>query len=984
MAPITRRQRPRLYTIAPGMPFTATLVDGIIARHGADPAAWPSLTVLVPNRRAVRALSDAFLRASGGQAALLPAIRPIGDVDAEDLAFEDAALAGELDLTIAPAIAPLERQCLLARLVARFEQRRGGASLAPAQTARLAAALARLLDQIQTERLDMARLAALAPEQYSSHWQQTLKFLEVVTQHWPAELAARGQTDPAQRRNALLEAQHRAWSVHPPSAPVIAAGTTGSVPAVADLLALIARLPQGAVVLPGFDRGLDDADWEVLGDSHPQGGMKRLLAHIGASREEVADWHAAPLDNEAAARMRAVRIAFTPAANAHHWHRVAAGGAPLPDVRLIEAASPREEAGAIAFALREVLETPGKTAALVTPDRDLARRVAADLQRWGVTIDDSAGQPLAQSPAGRFLRLSAEAVINGFEPVSLLALLKHPLATLGLTRGDCRTMARRLEKALLRGVRPAPGAAGLAQAAQSRLKGDEKTALIGFIDRLRDQSAPLAALAATDQPLTLSEILQAHLVCAESLAGGPDALWAGDDGQACAQFATELAAAAPQAAALTAPQYPALFSALMEGRVIRSAVASHPRLAIWGTLEARLQSADRIILGGLNEGVWPREIAPDPWMSEPMRQAFGLPAAARRIGLGAHDFVQALAAPDILLSRASKAEGAPTVPSRWLARLKALYGGQIDSGQCYVDWARAIDAPPHYNPVQRPAPRPPVAARPKCLSVTQVETWRRDPYALYARHVLKLQPLDPLDQDPSAADRGNLAHDALDRFIKKYGDHLPDDAYDRLLEEGRAVYAPLLDRPAIWGFWWPRFCQAARWFLAQQQARAGAYRVLATEVSASLALPGTLAPFTLTAKADRIDRDSDGKLEVIDYKTGTLPSDRQIEAGYAPQMPLQGWLAEQGAFAGVPAATVATLSYWPVKGLQQDQKIKTVKDPATHIARAVQGLTQLADAFANPQMPYLSSLRPKSARPGDYDHLARVAEWRGEAEGEDG
>ncbi len=984
MAPITRRQRPNLYTIAPGMPFTATLVDGIVARHGADPAAWPSVTVLVPNRRAVRALSDAFLRANGGQAALLPAIRPIGDVDAEDLAFEEAALAGELDLRIAPAIAPLQRQCLLARLVARFEERRGGASLAPAQTARLAAALSRLLDQIQTERLDIARLEDLVPENFSSHWQQTLKFLAVVTQHWPAELAARGQTDPAQRRNALLEAQCQAWRANPPSAPVIAAGTTGSVPAVADLLALIARLPQGAVVLPGFDRGLDDADWEILGDSHPQGGMKRLLAHIGAGRQEVADWHATSLDGDVAVRTRALRIAFAPAANAHHWHRVAAGAAPLPGVRLIEAASPREEAAAIALALREVLETPGKTAALVTPDRNLARRVAAELQRWGVTIDDSAGQPLAQSPAGRFLRLSAEAVIDGFEPVSLLALLKHPLATLGLTRGACRTLARRLEMALLRGVRPAAGAAGLLQAAQSQLEGDERDDLISFVERLRDQCAPLAALAQTDRPLPLSEILQAHLCVAEGLAGQAEALWAGDDGLACAQFAVELATAAADAAALTARQYPALLSALMEGRVIRSAVASHPRLTIWGTLEARLQSADRIILGGLNEGIWPREIAPDPWMSEPMRQAFGLPPAARRIGLGAHDFVQAMAAPDILLSRASKADGAPTVPSRWLARLKALYGGQIASAQCYVDWARAIDAPAQYQPVQRPAPRPPLAARPKRLSVTQVETWRRDPYALYARHVLGLKPLDPLDQDPSAAERGNLAHEALDQFIKTYGDRLPDDAYEKLLEIGHAVYAPLLDRPAIWGFWWPRFRQAARWFIAQQRQRAGTYQLLATEVSAALALPDTHAPFILTAKADRIDRSADGQLEIIDYKSGALPSDRQIAAGYAPQMPLQGWLAEQGAFQGVPAAAVAALSYWPIKGLQQDQKIKTVGDPAARIAQAIAGLSQLVDAFANPQMPYLSSLRPKSARPGDYDHLARVAEWRGEAEGEDG
>lgn len=978
VARITRRDRPHIYTIAPALPFTDTLVAGLIARHG-GPAAWPAITLLVPNRRAVRAMADAFLRASGGEAALLPRIRPLGDADADDLGFEEAVLAGDVALDIAPAIPSLERQCLLAQLVTRFQEQRGAAPLMAAEAAKLAAELARLIDQIATERLDTRDLAKLAPERFSAHWQQTLAFLAIITEQWPKLLAERGQIDPAARRNRLLEAQCAAWTAAPPPGPVIAAGSTGSIPAVADLLATVARLPKGAVILPGFDRAIDAADWDAAGDSHPQGGMKRLLAHMAAGRDDVADWHEASLSADRATRARALRTAFAPAQTAQRWHLVAPGPDPLPAVTLIEAASPREEAAAIALMLRETLETPAKTAALVTPDRGLARRVAAELLRWGIVVDDSAGMALAHSPAGRFLRLCAETVAGGLEPVSLLALLKHPLASLGLERRQCRRLARQLETALLRGVRPQPGTQGLAMAAQTAGGQD----LSEFIARLTNILGPFEQLTQGRAATGLDRLVQAHLACAEALAGGPDALWAGDDGTAAAQFAASLASAAPLALPVPGNHYPALFATLMTGQVVRTPAQRHPRLAIWGTLEARLQSASRLILGGLNEGAWPREIAPDPWMSEPMRQQFGLPGAARRIGLAAHDFVQAMAAPEVMLTRALKADGAPTVASRWLARLHALFGGQIKTGGHYLDWARALDRAQAYRPVAEPRPRPPASARPTRLSVTQVETWRRDPYALYARHVLRLKPLDPLDQDPGAADRGNLIHAAFDAFLTKYPGALPDDALARLLAEGRAAFAPLIGRPAVWGFWWPRFKQAARWFLDQQQARAGIARVLKTEVAAQLAVPGTVTPFLLTAKADRIDQLADGALDIIDYKSGTIPSTRQLAAGYAPQLPLEGWMASEGAFDGVPAAPVAALSFWPVKGGDQEHKIKTVDDPQRHIAAAVLGLTRMIDAFADSATPYLASPRPSEAGFGDYDHLARVAEWRGGGKAED-
>ncbi|MEK9754492.1 MAG: double-strand break repair protein AddB, partial [Rhodospirillaceae bacterium] len=703
-APDTRPAR--VYTIPPGWPFVDALTAGLWRQAEERAELLAAMTVLLPTRRAARALREAFLRLGAGRAMMLPRMMPLGDMDDDELVIEsDAFTGGPGDdvLLQQPAISGLRRQLMLARLI----MARPDHPESPEQAMFLAAELARLLDQVHTERLDFAALADLVPEDFADHWKITLQFLTLLTELWPGILAETGAVDAALRRNMLLEARSRAWTNSPPAIPVIAAGSTGSIPATADLLAVIARLPEGAVVLPGLDREAPEDVWENLAPSHPQYGMAQLIRHLGVARGDVADWPAAPAAPTASARTRLVNAALAPAGRSGAAKIDARAVADaLAGVTRLDCPGPAEEANAIALMMRRALETPGRTAALVTPDRGLARRVAAALRRWNVEIDDSAGQPLAETPPGAFLRLVASAAADRLRPVTLLALLKHPLAGLGRRRAECRQLARAFEIAVLRGPAPAPGIPGL-RAALAEAVAEAKTRmpeLPGFIDDLETALAPLAEALSDRRPL--AELVRAQAATAERLAAcdsesGADALWHGDAGEQAAGLIEELAEAArafDAVGAISPGDFATLFEAALAGRVVRPSFGSHPRLFIWGLLEARLQRADLAILGGLNEGTWPPEAAANPWMSRPMMAAFGLPQPERRLGLTAHDFVQGLGAAEVVLTRAERVGGTPTVPSRWLRRIDNLLErlGHKDAlvpAEPWLGWAAALDRP---------------------------------------------------------------------------------------------------------------------------------------------------------------------------------------------------------------------------------------------------------------------------------------------------
>ena len=987
---------PRVTTIPAGVSFVDALARGLLERWAGDPLALSRATVLLPTRRACRALSEAFLRAGEGRPLLLPRLMPLGDLDEEELVLDGAAagVSGALAAGLPPAMPDLRRRLLLAREIVDWTAAGGdgAGAMGEDRAVRLAEELARLLDQVETEGLDFAALDRLVPEDYARHWQTTLRFLAIVTERWPAIQEAAGCIGPAARRRLLLEAQAEAWTRSPPADPVLVAGSTGSIPAAAALMAVVARLPRGEVVLPGLDQEADEATWDAIVEdpSHPQHGLARLLPRLGVAREAVAVWDgAAP---EEPLRARVVDWALRPAARTADWRALAGAADPealagaLKTVRRLDCPGPGEEAAAIAVILRGALLLPERRAALVTPDRDLARRVAAELRRWGVEVDDSAGTPLAETPPGAFLRLTAEMIAARLAPLPLLAALKHPLAAGGLSEGDFRARVRRLELAVLRGPRPAPGFAGLAAALDAT---EDDGDLRGWLAGLTEAAAPFeAALEAGDADLP--EIVRRHAAFAEWLAagdgaGGAERLWAREAGEAAADFLAELLEAADQGPAPRGEGYPALLTGLMAGRVVRPRYGGHPRLAILGPLEARLQHLDLLVLGGLNEGTWPAETDPGPWLSRPMRADFGLPAAERRIGLAAHDFAQALSAPEVFLTRAAKVEGTPTVPSRWLLRLHALLGalGRPDAirdvGPLWLGAAEALDrpeAPP--RPVAPPAPRPPVAARPRRLSVTRIETWMRDPYAIYAREILRLRPLDPLDADPGAADKGILIHQALEGFLQEYPETLPKDVEAALLRHGESAFEAVRAKPGILAFWWPRFRRIAHWLAeAEQGRRAGGLKALA-EVEGRLELDGPEGPFVLTAKADRIDLLPDGGLAILDYKTGGLPKPKDIAHGLAPQLTLEAAMAARGGFApAVPPRLPGSLEYWRVTGGSPPGEVRALPgDIETLAAEAFEGLRGLIAAFDDPGMPYHATPHPDRAPSyNDYEHLARLGEW---------
>jgi ATP-dependent helicase/nuclease subunit B len=1009
--------QPRVYTIAAHRPFLATLAAGLLGMAGADPLLLPRITVLLPTRRAVRSLREAFLRVvpegkAAGTPLLLPRMRPIGDLASDELLLSDG---GEDDLAVPPPIPELRRRLLLTRLVLHWGERRGAGPLFPGQAAALGASLGRLLDRVATEGASFAKIADLVPEGLAEHWRIVHQFLEILPHHWPRILAEEEALDAASRRNRLLERQTAAWRRSPPRHPVIAAGLIGGIPAMTELLSLVATLDQGAVILPGLDRDRDAAEWSAIEDdeAHPQHLMAGLLKALDLTPAEVRDWPPSPpdsipargfeglsdlplfatvsrgarefaerdSDDTVARRVRLIAEALRPAITTDAWRRLPAQPVDtLAGMSRYDCAGAQEEAVTIALLLRRKLETPGAAAALVTPDRELARRVAAELHRWGIDIDDSGGLPLNRTPPGVFLRLVLDLAASRLAPVPLLAALKHPLASGGLAPVAFRDRARQLEQAI-RGPRPAPGLAGL----RAALAG-ERVGLARFVDRLDACLGPLPELLVADA-VPLSRLAAAHIEAAERLAAtatetGGERLWRETAGEAAARFCHELIDSARDFPPLPGPHFPALFESLAADAVVRPVFGRHPRLAIWGLLEARLQQADLVVLGGLNEGSWPPSTEHDPWMSRQMRREFAIASPERAIGIAAHDFAQALGAPEVALTRAARSEGVPTVPSRWLLRLDTVLqavglDGALEPDNTVRHAAELIDRAQGYRPLPPPEPRPPLSARPRKLSVTQIETWLRDPYAIYARHILGLRALEELDADPGRAELGTAIHRTLDAFFRRFPRGVPDDAEAELLRLGREQFGPILSRPGAWAFWWPRFERIARWLV--DEGRLGVIESL-SECEGSWTLQGCSGPFTITAKADRIDRLAEGGFLLVDYKTGSVPQAKQVQTGFALQLPLEGAILRGGGFKGV-SGSPAALEYWRLSGGEPAGERCRIDpdDPGALIDRVVARVEALIKRFDDPATPYLAVPSPRWApRFSDYRHLERLAESEAE------
>ena len=989
---------PPVFNIPPGVSFVDRLAETMLGWADGNPLHLTEYLVLLPGRRACRSLREAFLRLTDGAPLLLPRMQSVGDVDDDALEILLSATLAEHDgeggeaeakniFDVRPAITPLHRQILLARIIYAAAKKDASAAGSYEQALSLAAELSKFLDEVQTERCGFDRLQTLVTEEkFAAHWQLTLDFLAIVTQHWPHILAELGMIDPAERRNRLLEAQTRLWQKQPPRQKLVVAGITGSVPAVRDLIKAAVDLPEAMLVLPGLDVLAEEEDWPHIADDHPQFYLKLLLEHLEVQRRDVAPWPSAEAETSVAAF---ISEAMRPAVTSDGWRRLKNSDiikeTALKNLRKIDCETAQDEAFVIALAMRGALETPGKTAVLVTPDRNLSARVQACLRRWDITCDDSAGRALPETDAGRFLLLAADAARDMNSPVALLSCLRHPLATAAMQPEEMRIWQNMLDRTL-RSVTPAEIPAAFEKIKVQNPEAGE-AALRGWTS-VTEALAPFRDLCVCGDTQPLPSWIAAHLAAAETLAATPEKagaerLWRGHDGEAAARFFQDISDFAGDVPDLRVTQYMSLLQNLMKTAVVRPRYSLHPRLAILGQMEARLYSADLVILGGLNEGTWPHDPGHDPWMSRPMRKEYGLPPTERRIGMEAHDFVQSICAPEVIVTRAKNVDGTPTVPARWLLRMETvLHAAGLhwpDAGEL-PDYAEMFDAPLKITPCARPAPCPPVAARPRCLSVTRVETWMRDPYGIYARYILGLKPLNPLERPPGAAERGQIMHKILEGFVREHClDGVPENAHEILLEYGRREFEEMKLPDEVFVFWWPRFERMAAELIRHEREWQQAARPVLVEAKGECAFEAPAGPFALTARADRIDvmRDS-GAAAVIDYKTGAAPNAADIVSGHAPQLPLEALLVSGSGFSGLETSKVAELLVWIVSGGNPPFKAQNYSPDTLRraVANAQKGFPALVEAFDRENTPYYAVPDfAKAPAYNDYAHLERLPEW---------
>ena len=1007
-----------LYNIPSHVDFGTALAQGLL---DADIDLSDAL-ILLPNRRAGRTLQTTFLRLREGEAMLLPRMVPMGDLSNEDAVGE--AISGGIDVDILPDTdldlpdgwPKLRREAMLAELVARKDS-----TLSQDHVMALAQELARLMDQIETEGLSADKLPKLVEKaELASHWEKSLRFLEILYEVWPEIEKASGYISPAKRRRMSIENQIRRWELSPPTGPVIAAGSTGSMPFTRDLLAAVLKLPQGAVVLPGLDADLSAETWREIEHeiTHPQFGFHEVLKRCEVTPQEVQRWPSLPeTGQEARTRLlsKALLPAETTASLTEGWRAgvdgvsVAEIGEAFEDVTLYELEDDDLEAQTIALALRQGLDRPEFVSALVTPDRTLAERVRGHLQRWGIEPDDSAGLRLEDAPAFKFARVVLDLIEGQADHFALLSLLHHPLCKLGLNDAERLRGRAVLDLHVLRNTPSGSGFMPMlnwmaAQDQSEKGPPDGLSAAKVVLDRVIAATQALRMEADAGEGgsnwtaltwlislvETLEELARPEAVDDEQ---AEPTLWAQTGAESVISFLMEwaetLADRDKTAEPVRLPQFRALMERAASGQTVRSPFVGHPRVLILGGIEARMTSVDRIILGGLNEGTWPAETQPGPWMSRPMRRSFGLPAVERRIGLAAHDFCQAFGRAEVIMTRANLVDGGATVPSRFIKRLKAfLKIVKADhvlapKGPSLAQAARDLDQVETPKPERRPRPTPPVSVRPTTFAVTDVERWKANAYEFYAKHVLRLRALRPVGGQVDAAVRGTIIHDALEAVLKEYRGELPggfeqivfDALFDRFQQSG-------LPEPQL-ALWTPRLRKAAAWFAATERSqRANGRLPAAIEDKAEYAFDVGDRRYTLRCRADRIDVTVDKTLVVVDYKSGAVPSGKEVFLGDKPQLALEGALIQKGAFGKVPLGQdVTKLEYWKINGADEGGKVEV---RPSKIGAYKAETAELIDATWNDLRTLIAAYQDQKQaftarviRKGDYIDLARQDEWEG-------
>ena len=998
-----------------------TLIEGF--SYDGDPLALSRATIFVPTRRAARELRSALMDHLGGNSILLPQIRPLGEFDEDAHLFEGGA---DDFVKVRPPIEPMERQLILGWLIAQWtdhltahlRQLYNDEELTtPVSTADafwLANDLASLIDQLQTEDLSFDDIQAAGDVEVSEWWGVTLAFLQILRTEWPAILDERKRLDSAEHRNAMLRGEAKRLEALQPSDPVIVAGSTGTIPATADLIATIANLPAGAVVLPGYAFEMSEDTTKLLDAavdmssavSHPQFGMHRLVRKMGAFG--LVQPLGEPQSANLAARDQWVRTALAPASLTSDWnverHKIDDGA--FENVAVLAAPNERDEAACIAAALREAIADPTVQAALVTPDRMLARRVVSELAQYGIEADDSGGTPFDATPHGTLIAFAFSIIFQPGDPAALLALLKNPLVQTGVEAQTYATQINWLEKLVLRGgvgrfsmseftdftaaqISKLKNADSFTPGWVKELTADDEAHASDIAQRLQDAFRPLTDIVARSEHVPLETALEASILVFEALAKNEDgdhsALYAGEAGTMLRSTLTQFMAS-ESGLVFEASQWPEIVRAITSGMLVKPNRGGHPRVSIWGALEARLQSVDFMILGGLNEGVWPQQTSNDPFLTRGMKARMNMQPPERRIGLAAHDFQMGMGQRKVLLTRSARIDNTPAVASRWVQRLETLAGKQAVGrlharGDRYLHIVRATEATTNVPLEERPNFAPPLEARPKHFSVTEIERLRRDPYAIYAKKTLDLKPLDPLTRDPDAAERGTLIHKILEDITFAQLDYNSDAIVDNIQRLATKVFDGAALPEDIEIIWHARFDALIEGLVDWENDREELGVTRHAEIKANrLQIADT--GVTLGGRPDRLDQRADGLIDIIDFKTGGAPSAKQVKALLAPQMPLEVALLKRGGFDDVTgdAAALLYITLGPTGKVDIKNVCGSGKNSvdANELGQiAWEKLVDIIHYYGDAKNGYISRAVPALQHDygGEYDHLARVMEW---------
>lgn len=959
----------RVFSLPIGCDFSKAFVDGLCQRMSQHPPQeMARIEVYVNTRRTMRRMQELFQQKG---AMLLPQFRLITELSNDPLA-----------LCKLPEPAPSIRRVLQLGQLVRAVLNQDSTIASASMTFDLANSLSALLDEVQGEGVLMKQVLDLDVSNHSEHWDRSKRFLSIIADHWDQN----SLTDPQDRMRHVVQAYSQYWHDNPPTHPIIIAGSTGSRGETAQFMKTVSNLPQGCVVLPGLDAADPSEVWDSFNNEHatldhPQAGFAKLLRTLEISRGDVVPW----MDTKpySPARNQLVSLSLRPAPITDQWlqdgPKIASKISDATQgLSLIEAQNQKEEALAIATCLRQAAQN--KThAVLITPNRALTRRVSANLNRWAIEADDSAGLPLNLSPPGIFLRLIASSFGRPLTPQKLVTLLKHTLTHSNESRSQHNLFAQRLEIKHLRGGAPEIDFTNFGSWLEKQPDQAEATIWVSWI---KDTLAQLQ----DKQEMALGEWIQLHIQTAEQFAAGSNTagsgeLWEKSAGAAAQKTLADLLDEHIHGGLLTALEYNSLISTVLNQEVREDVQTAHPYISIWGTLEARVQGADLVILGGLNEGTWPEKSSPDMWMNRDMRAQLGLLLPDRIIGLSAHDFQQAMGAPNVVLSRSLRDGDALSNASRWVIRLTNLLSGLGDQGKTalmdmrargneFIAFADYLDQPENViSASTRPAPIPPKGIGIRKLSVTQIQRLIRNPYEIYAREILRLRKIKPLGKEADVMERGIAIHDVIEEFTNALPAELPPNAKDTFLDIAQEVLAKTVPWPSAQRLWLARLTQSADRFLQGEAQRRSEGEILAIERQGNLHLKDL--DFTLTVKADRIDQGPNG-LRIYDYKSGNTPT-KNVMKLFDKQLQLEALIAAHGGFDKIDAAMTEHLEY---VGVTASKDADPIEIGADFIATISAELHQLIAHFNSGENGFTAHDKEQmSLHTSDYDHLSRKGEW---------